>query len=1040
MIFCFDEFELDVEHLQLRRGRKVVKADPMVLRVLSVLLREAGRLVSKEELATAVWPGRTVRTKLITVNMARLRKTLGDKRGGRRFIVNAYGQGYRFVRTVTWRASPAREVAPRAVRRVMPQPPFVGRGFVLARLHLAVSRAQQGHGRLCLLLGEPGIGKTSVADQLTEELLRKRTRCAWGFCREGIDTAPLLPWLRILRQVYESEPSETWSERLGPDAGELHRLLQEGRIPVAPGTPPASNSAAWTRSFDVIARALAGASREEPWVLVIDDLHRADAASLELLSYLLDRIDPMRLLIVATMRSSKPDGPWVAHGALQHVLEHASSEAIPLDLLRERDVRSYVAALFDEATGQYWGRAIFLQSQGNPFIMSELVKQLATEMVAAPDALSLPDSARAVVRQRLSRLDRSTYALLEIAAVLGRSFEVWLLHSVSERDLADIQACVEQARAAELLVSARDTDGGFAFCHDLLRLVLYEDLAPADQRRYHLRAARALEQRAESTPDQVPVSALAYHFYAAMPETDLEKTVHYCRAAAMAATTVFANADVARYLRQALEALALSGAPDPALRAALMLRLAFHTRSHSRVFIPTVRELITLARSLGDGVTMSLAAVTFVCHPELMHLPHGHEVLTEALALLPPERRDIRAIALCSLACVSPHGYSAEHSEALLVQGEALALESGIGAVEQCALLSRLYLHGGPHDGADDETPRRIEALARKDPSSVPMVPVYLARYRVVRALQRGEVASIGPLLDGYAGHARHLSHSEMLWHCDRYRALLRLQTSPSGEAVTMLETLHRQAAQKALLGTAPFRAFDHVVVLRELADDFAPLDAEAREALSYSPYDPPSIWSLKVRALEAAGLHAQARATLETVTPEQLAQLPRDSQYLGTLGHLARAVYGVGARAYAATLIELLAPHREQLAAHVSFWCDGSIAQLLGMLASLLGRQREALSWLAEAIAHAERAELPLAAADARLMLAEHLVHDRRKRARARSLAREAYATADRLGFTRRARAALRFLSDVDEPDALLDPPLNSSATPRDGRGEGLI
>src|SRR5262245_17818264 len=177
VIFGFDEFELDAERLELRRGGKLVKADTLVLRFLAVLVQNAGRLVTKEELVEQVWEGRAVADNVLTVSMARLRKTLGQSRGQQELIVTVYGRGYRFVRPVVARSG-ASWAPPPVLATSAPGLPYVGRERVLERLRQALAEANAGRGRMCVLIGEAGIGKTRAVEVLERELIESGVRVA----------------------------------------------------------------------------------------------------------------------------------------------------------------------------------------------------------------------------------------------------------------------------------------------------------------------------------------------------------------------------------------------------------------------------------------------------------------------------------------------------------------------------------------------------------------------------------------------------------------------------------------------------------------------------------------------------------------------------------------------------------------------------------------------------------------------------------------------------------------------------------------------
>ena len=239
---------------------------------------------------------------------------------------------------------------------------LVGRGRQLASLRGALTRASTGRGRLCTLMGEPGIGKTYLVEALEQGLAHGQAGVAWGFCREAGDTPPLGPWLRLLREV------KATAQRLGarwlddPRVAELDALLHglamrelEGASLVDVIDHIAVQGPSRHRLFDLIVSFLALASKQTPWLLVLEDLHRADEASIELLHHLLDELMRMRILVVGTCARPKRSGPALslvpATATVAHTLTGCAASR-----------RDYVRAQLDDLDGEL-GRAIFEKSE-----------------------------------------------------------------------------------------------------------------------------------------------------------------------------------------------------------------------------------------------------------------------------------------------------------------------------------------------------------------------------------------------------------------------------------------------------------------------------------------------------------------------------------------------------------------------------------------------------------------------------------------------------------------------------------------------------
>lgn len=971
MIFVFDDFELDAERLELRRGGKLLKANRTVLATLACLVENAGRLVTKDELVDEVWEGRPVADTVITVATARLRKTLGQRKGETEFIENVYGRGYRFVRPVSARDASTRP--PPALVEVDPaEPPFVGRERVLHRLRHALAQAHGGRGGLCALIGEAGIGKTQVVEAFERGLSGSEVSVSWGFCHELGDTPPLSPWRGALRPVLARLDGAQIEKSLGALAVELGALT-EAPEPLAraeataPGGPPGQRG----RLFEAITRAVALAARQAPVVVVLDDLHRADDASLELLAHLVDELAQTRVLVIATLRAphTGTDAPRERH--LAYAIGHRNCERILLEPLSLAEVAEYVGAVLEDADGAL-GRAVFDKSEGNAFYMCELARQLADMELPTVEALEVPEAALELIRQRLARLDADSRCLLSAAAVIGRSFELGVLQSVTGSEPSALMANLDEAIGAEVLVAAPDSVTAFAFRHELMRAALYDALPLAERRAAHLKTALALEKRLYAG-EPVAASALAFHFYRALPQGDPRKTVDYCRAAAGASSVVFANAEVARYMRHALEALDLMERPSVRLRMGLLQFISMHTRTTDPAeFGRTTREILRLASETGDGPNLVMAGAMLNPALGLKPEPEAATAFARALEVLPPELAGLRAVALAGSASVAPACYDEAVVAERLDEAKRLCADARSATVAHGVLLARLYLRGGPaHDEEERAVRAELEALARAHPRRMPVLPGELAYSRAITALQRAERDAAAEGLERAIARYREIDQREGLWHAERAVLLGRVNAGEGSELAPSLLALHARAERQSLERTAPFVGFDRAVVLPELGAA-ATLDESLRRCLLYDRTEPPSVWSMKVRALAAAGWVEAADTSLRAVPAASLSKLPCDRDYLGTLGHLTRAALQLGAEDYYESLYGLLAPHVDRFCTHVSFGAEGAVPQLLGMLASALGWRSDAIAHMETAVEMNARAGLTRREAEAQAQLAE--------------------------------------------------------------------
>ena len=957
-VLTFDEFELDVDEQQLRRCGTPLKVDALVLRLLEVFARNPGKLFSKDDLVTLVWDGRVVTENALTVAVARLRKTLEVGPGARDVVMTVYRRGYRFMRPVYTRDSEPRRPT---LQRSAPQSaaPFVGRERTMAQLSTALNHARRGSGSMVVVSGEPGIGKTSVAELIAHQAATAGFAVAWGYCRELPESPPLWPVVGLLREVIGRLSKEARAEaRFAALLPELAMLLPELATPQAVSSRLGADKPKH-RVFDAVTRLLGLLAQTTPQLLILDDLQLADEATLELLQYLLVELPRTRIMLIATARNSTSVS---SRASIARVLCHRSCSRVALTPLSEEQVESYLGGLFG-AVNHALCRAVFETSEGNPFYMTELARQLRQSSKLEVAALSVPTLALDLVRQRLAHLSDSARNALTCAAVLGRSFSLPLLSAVTNRSASELMPMLDAALACEVIRAAPQSAMDFTFTNELLRVGLYEAQAPAQRRKQHLRVVRVLELR--HALGEVPVSQLAHHAREALPEGDLHKAVTYCSEAAEAAARTCAFEDAIRYVQHAREALDLIEDASPQLRFSLLLRQASFVRGHgSDDFLPLAEQLLRLAREQGGGMPLAQACLLLDPFPGLPPLPVLRDALIEALRNLPEHAPGTRAALLARLTCsVPPIHDDADHSAQL-----ERALETAAHSPELTdrvsAHFAELYRYGGPAN--KDRSDAAVHALSRLCNEQVagPMAPLLLDLHRALTALQAGELATMERALERSEQRCRDLD-AELHWHVERFRALAHINQGHATEGRSELLKLHRRAQPRTSVGIALFRAYDRSVLLEPgQAHDACQL------ALAPHAYDAPNVWAMKVRALAAIGSTEEASSALALMPVERLADLPCDREFLGTFGALARAALHLQAEPYARVAYERLAPFPQYFAVNVSFLCEGSVSLLLGLLARSFGELKSARRHFETALTVSQHAGLAPCAAEARMEL----------------------------------------------------------------------
>ncbi|HEX6245531.1 MAG TPA: hypothetical protein VFZ61_31625, partial [Polyangiales bacterium] len=596
-------------------------------------------------------------------------------------------------------------------------------------------------------------------------------------------------------------------------------------------------------------------------------------------------------------------------------------------------------------------------------------RQLRDSEEPRPEALAVPDAALDLLRQRVAQVDVGARGLLSVCSVLGRSFDLRVLAEVVRREPEQLIAALDAALRADVLATEPGSQTSFVFTHELIRAVLYEGMSGSERRQHHLSIADVLSRRLEAG-ESVHMSELAHHAHAALPLGDLSKTVRFCRAAAEQAVPVFGFRDVARYNRNALEALLLIDRPSPRLRMSLLYLIAIYGRPHDpQGYLQTMDELTRLGREHDNAEMLVRSGSLMNAHPGLKPVGNGRPALERGFALLGEDAPGLRSLALANLATSTPASFIAARCEAYAEEASLLARKADSSGALYVALQAQLHVLGGPlHSERALEIAGQLETLAQRNPVGAAALPVDLAFYAAARALTLGKLPQARAALERAAAHSRQLHYAELVWHSERALALLQVAAGEREAGCEALEALHARGIQLRLFGIEAFCAYDRVAVLNTAQRDTGG-DDTLRRALAYEVEDPPSIWAMKVRALARLGLHDEARSSLRVLEPSSLELLPCDTHYLGTLGLLVHACIALDERRYFAPLAAALRGHADLFASYPFAACDGPVAFLLALLAEAEGESNNAL-WQ-EALERSEQAGFVATAVEARRRVA---------------------------------------------------------------------
>jgi len=590
-MYRFGPFVLDPERFELRREGAPVEAQPKAFDLILYLVRHRDRVVPREELLRELWRDTAVTEASLAKAVRIARRALDDDAREPRRIQTLRRRGLRFIEPVV-------ESLARGEPEAAGANAFVGREAALSAIAGALASARRGEGRLVLLEGEAGMGKTRTAGEAVRQAEDEGMRALVGWCPEREPTPTLFPFVEALRAWRETAPAEDLS---GLD--ELAALV-DGSL--APSTAPLSPDAGRARLVEGVGRWIERAARSSPLLIVLDDVHRADGTSIAALDRVSHVLGARPIALIATFRPDELPGESPIHAlARRPEAVRVTLEGLSLDEVARLVGNTRGGAPTPEAVAR-----IHEASGGNPFFAKELARTASAHADGEADfSTPLPPAIRHVLREAREKLPEEVQTLLVHAAVAGPEVDPGCLARALGRDLRQVVAELDSAAEAGRLVRR---DGRFAFAHELVRRAIVEDLSTRTLAAAHRRVGEALAGRLRDGSDPAAVRA-AHHLCRGAADGGAARAVALAVEAGELALGRYAHEEAAELLAIAAEALGWLDTPDPALELRLQLtlgdaRVVVGERARGR---QALRRALALARALGDREAIGRTALAF---------------------------------------------------------------------------------------------------------------------------------------------------------------------------------------------------------------------------------------------------------------------------------------------------------------------------------------------------------------------------------------------------------------------------------------------
>ncbi len=898
---------------------------------------------------------------------------------------------------------------PAAVRRSRASRPVVGRLLESEDLLSLLEDATAGMGGVATLSGEAGIGKTTLARQLSTLAEQRGIPAVWGVGASAEAARPYWHWIQVVRGIAARREGEEVFRSLGPVGSWLYTIVPDLELGLPRGgeRSPIGADEGRFHLYDALLRLLEIAAERTGLLLVLDDLHFADEASLLALSYISRAVGDKRILIVCTQRDLELEQSRHDVAPFSELVR--PTLGIALKGLPAADVRRMIASRRETPPSDALVERIHDLTGGNPLFVSELLSLLEAERdlddsAVAAGALPLPAGVRDAITARLDMLSPAGREVLGVASVIGQQFRAGTLAAAAGTPAVELLELLDEAVRVRLVRPTTQYADGYSFAHGLIQATLYDAIPRGRRLELHAAVARALEQDPAVAAGE-GLAEIAHHYLEAAPAHDPQRAIEYAQRAGDRAMDTFAYDQAVGMYRGAL---GVTGLTEPQ-RAKLLQALgeAQMRVGDTDAARQTLLRAADAARVRDDPVAFARAALS--CG--IWGLSNGTDEQLVGLAQEAAARLErvhepgLMAQVEGFLAAAIYWSDEVERRERLAEDALRLARaeeerrhdrESAqtLGYVLGRYLLARWGPQSAWHDvPVSDEVVELAQRLGDAE------LELLIRNWRITVLMELGRFAAVDQEIARVEQMAGELRQPRAMVFLPLHYAL-RAGTVGKFEEAEGLNSHSAEIGRELRGSTSELAGSAQLLMLRLLQGRLPELEQPLRMMAASRPEMVGYACALAAM-LTQAGRPAEAQAELERLTASGLDGFPKDCTHILMLALVSDVAAELGDVARAQQIYEWLTPYSGRWVVSAGASALWPIDRSLGRLATAAGSIDVALEHIASARAQSERAgalpSLALTTLDeARALLARGRAEDH---ARIRRLAREVLERAQQIG-----------------------------------------